>query len=132
MTDGSLPGEEILQGLQEYLMDTQDQRAMTDYVTVKAPDPKPFSINLTYYINKSDSASALTIQTAVETAVNDYVKWQTTEIGKDINPSELIMRVKAAGAKRVEVTSPVFETVSDTEVAQIEDFTVNYGGLEDD
>lgn len=132
MTDGSLPGEEVTQGLQEYLMETQDQRAMTDYITVKAPDAKPFNIDLTYYINKSDSASALTIQAEVEAAVNDYVKWQTTEIGKDINPSELIMRVKAAGAKRVEVTSPVFEKVTDTEVAQIADFTVNYGGLEDD
>lgn len=132
MTDGRLPEEEVVQGLQEYLMETQDQRAMTDYITVKAPDSKPFSINLTYYINKSDSASALTIQTEVEAAVNDYVKWQTTEIGKDINPSELIMRVKAAGAKRVEVTSPIFEKVTDTEVAQIADFTVNYGGLEDD
>lgn len=132
MTDGRLPEEEVVQGLQEYLMETQDQRAMTDYITVKAPDSKPFSIDLTYYINKSDSASALTIQTEVEAAVNDYVKWQTTEIGKDINPSELIMRVKAAGAKRVEVTSPVFEKVTDTEVAQITDFTVNYGGLEDD
>lgn len=132
MTDGRLPEEEVVQGLQEYLMETQDQRAMTDYITVKAPDSKPFSINLTYYINKSDSASALTIQTEVEAAVNDYVKWQTTEIGKDINPSELIMRVKTAGAKRVEVTSPVFEKVTDTEVAQIADFTVNYGGLEDD
>ena len=44
----------------------------------------------------------------------------------------VIMRVKAAGAKRVEVVSPAFEKVTDTEVAQIADFTVNYGGLEDD
>lgn len=131
MSDGSLPGEEIIHGLQEYLS-ADDIRPLTDIVTVKAPEVKKFSVDLAYYINKSDSASALTIQAEVEAAVNDYVKWQTTEIGKDINPSELIRRVMAAGAKRVEVTSPVFTTVSNVEVAQIENQAVNYGGLEDD
>lgn len=131
MADGSLPGEEIIQGLQEYLS-ADEIRPLTDLVTVKAPETKMFNVDLTYYINRSDAASAQTIQTEVEAAVNDYVRWQTTEIGKDINPSELIKRVMAAGAKRVEVTSPVFTAVSDTEVAQIEDHLVNYGGLEND
>ena len=60
------------------------------------------------------------------------------QIGKDINPSELIKRVIAAGAKRVTVTSPTFATVAETEVAHIAmngsdpDVTVTYGGLEDD
>lgn len=131
MSDGSIPGDEVIQGLQEYLS-ADDVRPLTDLVSVKAPDAKLFSIDMTYYINKSDSASALTIQTEVEAAVNDYVRWQTTEIGKDINPSELIKRVMAAGAKRVEVTSPTFTSVSNIEVARIEDSVVNYGGLEDD
>ena len=80
----------------------------------------------------SDAYKAATIQSEVEKAVDDYVTWQTTEIGKDINPSELIKRVVAAGAKRAVVSAPVFTTVAETQVAQLGTRTVTYGGLEDD
>lgn len=131
MADGSMPEAGIISGLQTYLSDNSI-RPLTDKVTVKAPTANNFIIDLTYYINRSDSSSAVAIQTAVTAAVQDYIEWQTTEIGKDINPSELIKRVVAAGAKRVTVTSPVFTTVSGTEVAQCTASTVTYGGLEDD
>lgn len=131
MADGTIPGTEILDGLTEYLM-SDGIRPLTDQVTVKAPVIKSFNINLTYYINRSDASKAVTIQEAVHSAVSEYVTWQTTEIGKDINPSELIKRVVAAGAKRAVVTTPVFTTVAETEIAQLGTKTVTYGGLEDD
>lgn len=137
MKDGSLPADGVVSGLQEFLQDGQI-RPLTDQVTVSAPSVRNFSISLTYYINRSDSAQAASIQSEVTKAVSDYVTWQTTEIGKDINPSELIKRVVAAGAKRVTVTAPVFTTVAETEAAQVTkvegepDITITYGGLEDD
>ena len=137
MKDGSLPADGVVSGLQEFLQDGQI-RPLTDQVTVSTPSVRNFSISLTYYINRSDSAQAASIQSEVTKAVSDYVTWQTTEIGKDINPSELIKRVVAAGAKRVTVTAPVFTTVAETEVAQVTkvegepDITITYGGLEDD
>ena len=137
MKDGSLPAAGVVSGLQEFLQDGQI-RPLTDQVTVSTPSVRNFSISLTYYINRSDSAQAASIQSEVAKAVSDYATWQTTEIGKDINPSELIKRVVAAGAKRVTVTAPVFTTVAETEVAQVTkvegepDITITYGGLEDD
>jgi len=131
MSDGTIPKQEVVSGLQEFLMDGSI-RPLTDRVTVKTPTVKNFAVNLTYYINRSDSAAATSIQQEVEAAVADYIKWQTTEIGKDINPSELVKRVVAAGAKRVEVATPIFTAVQDAEVAQCTGQTVNYGGLEDD
>ena len=138
MKDGTIPESEVVTGLQAYLQNS-NIRPLTDQVTVATPTVKTFSIDLTYYINRSESAHAATIQTEVAKAVQDYIVWQTSEIGKDINPSELIKRVIAAGAKRVTVTSPTFTTVADTEVAQVAldgggdpDVTVTYGGLEDD
>ena len=131
MSDGSIPEETVVAGLQEFLMDGKI-RPLTDQVTVKTPTVKNFAVNMTYYINRSDAAQDTTIQEEVTAAVADYIKWQTTEIGKDINPSELIKRVVAAGAKRVEVTAPIFTSVQDAEVAQCSGQTVNYGGLEDD
>ena len=131
MGDGSIPDQEVIDGLQDYLM-SGNIRPMTDLVTVKAPVIKPFSIDITYFINRSDSAAAATIQQEVGKAVAEYITWQTTEIGKDINPSELIKRVVAAGAKRVNVNFPTFLTVSETAIGQCTGQTVNYGGLEDD
>ena len=60
------------------------------------------------YINRSDSAKAVSIQSAVDAAISDYLSWQTTEIGLDLNPDALIQRIKSAGAKRVEIVSPAF------------------------
>lgn len=131
MADGTLPGQEILDGLEEFLQD-RSIRPLTDLVTVALPTVDTFNVGLTYYINRSDAYKATSIQEEVEAAVDDYIFWQTTDIGKDINPSELIKRVIAAGAKRVVVTAPVFTTVADTEVAQLGTRSVTYGGLEDD
>lgn len=131
MKDGTMPGQEMLEGLEEYLA-TSKIRPMTDLVTVMAPTAVNFTVSLTYYINQSDLVSAITIQREVEKAVADYISWQTTEIGRDINPDELTKRIKAAGAKRAEIIAPAFTVVGDEAVAQCTAKAVIYGGLEDD
>ena len=133
MRDGTLPGAEVLADLTEFLKD-REIRPMTDLVTVSAPTVKSFSITLTYYIARSNQASAAAIQGRVDAAIADFITWQTTEIGRDINQTELIRRVREAGAKRVAVTAPEFTTVAATEVAQLakNGLAVTYGGLEDD
>ena len=110
--EGEIPTGTVIKGLEEYLQDN-NIRPLTDKVKVLAPEQEQFSISLSYYINRSDSAKANSIQSAVNAAIDDYVRWQTYSIGRDINPSELTKRVVEAGAKRVEVTSPVFTTVPD-------------------
>lgn len=133
MRDGTLPGAEVLADLTEFLKNRKI-RPMTDLVTVSAPTVKSFSITLTYYIARSNQASASAIQGRVDAAIADFITWQTTEIGRDINQTELIRRVREAGAKRVVVTAPEFTTVAATEVAQLakNGLAVTYGGLEDD
>lgn len=131
MADGKTPGSEIINGLKEYL-NGKTRRPMTDLVSVSAPAEVPYNVNLTYYINRSDSARAVTIQEAVQAAVTDYLTWQRT-IGRDINPSKLVALVMAAGAKRVTVTSPAYTTVDAIKVSALSGSPViNYGGLEDD
>lgn len=131
MADGSTPGQTIISGLQAYLSD-DTIRPMTDVVKVAAPTEVSYTISLTYYINRSDSAQAVTIQSAVSTAVNDYIKWQR-HIGRDINPSKLTALIVAAGAKRVVLTAPTYTAVAATSVPALQgDAVVSYGGLEDD
>lgn len=131
MADGTLPEDEMIEGLQEFIQ-SEEIRPMTDLVTVKRPGVVDYSIALTYYIRASDKARAVAIQQEVQEAVDAYVAWQSAEIDRDINPDELLRRIMAAGAKRVELTAPAFTVVSDTEVAQCSSRSVNYGGLEDD
>jgi len=131
MADGEAPGEEMISGLQEYLRNG-NIRPMTDLVVVSAPEEVPYSIDLEYFINRSDSAQAVAIQAAVNAAVQEYLTWQRA-VGRDINPSKLINMVMAAGAKRVVVNSPAFAAVANTAVSAISgDNVVTYGGLEDD
>lgn len=133
MRDGTLPGPEVLADLTEYLKN-REIRPMTDLVTVSAPEVRNFRVELTYWIARSNLASAAAIQDRVTDAIQDFITWQTTEIGRDINQTELIRRVREAGAKRVEIASPEFTKVAETEVAQLEPdgLAVTYGGLEDD
>ena len=131
MADGSTPGEEMIEGLEGYLQG-KTIRPMTDLVQVSAPEEVKYTINLTYYINRSDSAKAVTIQAAVAQAVADYQTWQRA-IGRDINPSQLVRMVMDAGAKRVTVTAPTYTTVDATKVSALQgDAVISYGGLEDD
>ena len=131
MADGAKPGPEMINGLKGYLQD-KTIRPMTDLVRVAAPEEVQYTINLTYYINRSDSAKAVTIQAAVAQAVADYQAWQRA-IGRDINPSQLVHMVMEAGAKRVTVTAPAYTAVGKTEVSALQGAAVvTYGGLEDD
>lgn len=127
---GTLPTESDCTAMQTYLSD-RTIRPVADRVTVSAPSEQSYSIALTYYISRADSAQAATIQAAVGKAIDEYTAWQRS-IGRDVNPSELIYRIMAAGARRVALTSPAYATVEATKIAKLATKTVSYGGLEDE
>ena len=143
MEDGTPAGTEVKNAVRA-ACNEDEARPLTDYVVVDDPDEVTFNVNLTYYISRSSAASASAIEAAVNQAVNDYVKWQTAKIGRDLNPSKLTQMVIDAGAKRVEITSPVYTHLEDGEdVTSSDDFltpqlaklgakTVTNGGFEDE
>lgn len=131
MNNGERPSESMILGVQKFLADEQI-RPLTDRLTVKAPDTVDYKVNVKYFVNQSDLKKVDTIKAAVETAVDDYIVWQRSKIGRDINPSQLIQQMVSAGAKRVEVTFPVFQVIGKANVAKLSSKTVTYGGLEDD
>ena len=128
---GALPEQALIDKVTDVLSDT-NIRPLTDQVTVAAPETVSYDIDVTYYINESDKASADTIKGLVETAVEVYKEWQCSAIGRDINPSYLIGKIMAAGAKRADVISPTFTSLADTEVAAIGNVNLVYGGVESD
>ena len=107
-------------------------RPLTDVVHVQAPQTKAYGVNLKYYVAGRNAALSAEIKRAAETAVADYVAWQRAALGRDVNPSELIRRVMAAGALRVEVTSPVHTVLTPLQVAVLSgDPVIAFGGFED-
>lgn len=128
---GVIPGQDILDQVKAVLSD-QTIRPLADRVDVLAPDGVNFEVDFTYYIRRQDQASEAQIQARVQTAVDEYVAWQVSKLGRDINPDELISRVKAAGAKRLEITKPSFTRIDPTEVAQNIGINIVYGGVEDE
>lgn len=132
LKSGEIPTDTFLQGLYDFLSD-KEKRPLTDKVVTGAPDIINYDISLTYYILKDNADTATTIQTNVNKAVQDYILWQKSKIGRSINVDELSSRIKSAGAKRSVITSPIYTALTDTQVGIASaNITVNYGGLEDD
>ena len=131
LDDGQLPSETFINELQEYLS-AKNRRPLTDKVTVNVPSTVNYDIGLTYYVTNDNAGKVVDIQNKVNSAVQGYITWQKSKIGRDINPSELIARLITAGAKRVVLTSPEYTAVTDTQVAIASGVNVTYGGLEND
>lgn len=131
LEDGEIPEDSLIRQVEDFISDN-DIRPLTDKVTVKAPDIVESSLSLSYFINESDRSSAATIRQNVNNAIEEYVIWQKSKIGRDINPSYLVNKVIEAGAKRVEITTPVFTVIPDTSLAKITAKNIIYGGIEND
>lgn len=131
LKDGSIPSETMIQQMQAHLQQ-RSKRPLTDKVQVAAPDVVTYNTDFTYYINASDTGSAMQIQDQVAQAVKDYQLWQGTGIGRDINPDELLSFLKKAGVKRATIREPVFKVLTETQVGQVVNTNIVYGGLEDD
>lgn len=131
MADGSLPSAEMISAMSQH-MSAETLRPMNDLVTVRAPAEVKYTVSLAYYINQSDNNRAVAIQQAVSAAVDSYIAWQR-KIGRDINPSKLLALVMGAGAKRAQITAPIFTAIPADSIAAIDGTaSITYGGLEDD
>lgn len=131
MDNGDIPNTAILTEINNALNDNT-VRPLSDNVHVLAPTVVNYDINLTYYIYTSDAGGIDTIQSSINTAIDNWILWQRSKIGRDINVSVLITRIVQAGAKRVEVTLPINTVVGPSGLAVNRNKTVNFGGLEDE
>lgn len=115
-------------------------RPLTDYVVVDDPDTVSYNIDVTYYQSTESTMSATELAEAITNAVNTYKSWQSSRMGRDINPSKLIQLMLNAGAKRVVVREPVYTAIEDgkgavvetPELASVGTVTIVNGGYEDE
>lgn len=130
LQDGQQATEAVLKEIEDAL-NASDIRPLTDKVTVSVPETVSFDVDVTFYIPQPNAASATIIETAARQAVKDYISWQTSKMGRDINPSYLTAKLMEAGVKRVEVRKPVYTAVDEIMVAKLNTETVLNGGIED-
>lgn len=130
VTGGEIPGQEILDAVLE-ICSSKKIRPLTDNVQAVAPEQVEYDTNVQYWISKENEKIAASIRTKVEAAVQAYITWQKSALGRDVDPSELSYLMKSAGASRVAVAAPLYQALADNQVAKENDIIViNYGGIE--
>ena len=133
MRNGELPDAEIILAIISRVS-PKDVRPLTDNTEALAPEVVNYEIKLDYWIGSSNSTLAASIQKAVDEAVDNYVLWQKSKLGRDVNPTKLTSMLEQAGATKVSITHPQDIAVSRRQVAILntEKPAVNYKGLKDD
>jgi phage-related baseplate assembly protein len=130
LQDGNLPTQELLDEVLAVCSDKK-VRPLTDKVEVNFPDMVLYDVDVQYWVLGSNASLLASIQTQVENAFNEYLVWQRSKLGRDIDLSELIARLKDAGASRVAVNSPMFLGVEKYQVAKESIINLGFGGLVD-
>jgi phage-related baseplate assembly protein len=131
LNGGQIPDATLREEILEYLS-SDDIRPLTDEVNVLEAIAVPYSINVRYFIRNEDRNKGETIQKAVAEAVENYRNWQQGKIGRDIIPSELVRKIRNAGAYLIDsgMLPSEYRKLEKTEVAQCspENVTVSFGG----
>lgn len=141
--DGA-PSQDILNSVLA-ACSARDVRPVTDRVTVQAARFVDFTISLSYIINSSYASSEAMIRAAMEGpngAIQQYIKWQTSEIGRSISSAQLYKFIFGGGDFDIEtskllvsgiksVTPNMTEiSLSDTQAAHLVGTpTITYLGL---
>lgn len=131
MEGGEIPAQTILNEIEERVSD-DTKRPIGDLVTAEAPETVSYDLTFTYYISESNLTLADSIISNVNDIVDKYVLWQKSKLGRDINPSELYFKLRESGIKRIEITSPDFKKLTQTQLAILNTKAVTFGGVEDD
>lgn len=130
-TGGVIPEEDdpVIAAI-EAACSADTRRPLTDNVQVSPAVASNITIEGQYWISSNDEARADSIQAAVTQAVADYTLWQTEQIGKAVNPDELLKRMYNAGANRVVLTSPAYAALQPQQVAQVTSTSMTYQGVD--
>lgn len=116
LTGGTIP-ENVVTGEIQDALSAKSKRPLTDWLIVTPPEAVDYDIDIKYWIYEDADASE--VATAVYKAISEYKLWQRTKLGRDINPDEIINRLKdVSGVKRLEIISPAFTKLTKVQVAQ--------------
>lgn len=121
LKEGALPGNDVLEKVLAVLSD--DVRPMTDKVQALAPEAVEYQVEIKYFCTKDNEAATVEAIEGAGGAIDQYNAWQTTALGRDINPDQLRRFVLAptngVGALRVDVVKPSLVELGKAQVAKL-------------
>jgi len=129
MQDGKLASEDIRKAIYEICND-RTRRLLTDFLHVVEGEYIDYNLMFTYWIDITRATESLAIQSAVNAAVEEYIRWQCGELARPIIPDRLVQLCIQAGARRLDIKSPSYQNLKVGQVARLVNIEVVYGGLE--
>lgn len=125
---GEIPGKEMINAIYDNLS-SKKKRPLTDNVSVEAPVVVYFNLDIEYYLHEDADMSITTSR--VNAAIENYILWQKSKLGRDLNDSELVSYIKSvSGVKRVKVISPTFTVIKENQLAVCNKINVSMLGRE--
>lgn len=131
LSGAEIPDSTYCQAVEDFIT-AQKKNPGTDSIEVLAPTVVNYNLTATYYISRDNEDAEDAIKAAVEDAAETFTTNTASKIGKAINPNSLISYAMAAGAKRIEVTYPVYTAIDPDEIGICSNISLTYGGLEDE
>ncbi|MCX8731166.1 baseplate J/gp47 family protein [Gilliamella sp. B2969] len=114
------------------ILNDDEFRPLTDTVDVVPAVAVNQNYSIKWFLSESNIYQQSIITQNIERAVAEYEFWQSTKLGRDINPDELIHRCKQAGAKRIEITGMNYRVLANSEVCLFvkDDNRITFAGTE--
>lgn len=117
---GKIPDGDILEKVRK-VCSADDVRPMTDRVVVQVPQKVIYDIAITYYTTSNNESDCIKTIEGTDGAVAQYIEWQGTKMGREINPDKLralcLAPKKGTGCERIVITSPKYNTLEETQIA---------------
>ena len=130
--DGAMPSAALINAVVA-AVSAEKTRPLTDLVQVVTPETVTYEVAGAFFVKTSYASQAAGIQAKVQAALQAYLTWQRTKMGRAINPSELVSRVQAIdGVQRVELSQPAYLALDPWKVADHTTAQLTYGGLSND
>lgn len=126
---GKIPGDDIIKKVYE-ACNADDVRPMTDLVIVQPPTQIRYDINIKYYTTAAEESECIETIEGKNGAIDQYKEWQGTKMGRAINPDKLrsfcLSPENGTGCTRIEVISPKYRELINTQIAFFGTLTVSH------
>lgn len=131
LKDGVLPSAEMINKVQTYLS-IEEIRALNDKIEVSEPEVVRYSIDISFYVGRTNEASAGTIATNSKELIESLTNKLSNSLGGSINPETFRNIILNAGGKRTIIREPSYLALEKNQVCICEDINVILAGVEDD
>lgn len=120
LAGGEIPDPDMLKKVKE-ACSASDVRPMTDLVLVEAPEQVEYDIDITYYTTEENESDCIETIEGANGSIQQFIEWQGTKLGRDINPDRLrtlcLAPGNGTGCKRIVVNAPAFTPLMETQIA---------------